>query len=131
MIIIDPFLISSLFFLIFSKFLTLILIPILLLSLFSNSLVSSNGTTASEPDGIGAPVMILEACPVDRDNLGIDPAGISSITSRYIIFSSSAFIKSSLITAYPSIAELSKGGTLISEIISSETILPTESKILI
>ena len=73
---------SSLFFLIFSLFSTLIFIPIEFLSVFSNSVVSSNGTTAFEPLGIGAPVIILEACPDDKVNSGIEPAGISSITFK-------------------------------------------------
>ena len=49
--------------------------------------VSSIRITASAPSGIGAPVMIRAAWPLPTAFRGIDPAGMSSTTSRMTGFS--------------------------------------------
>ena len=64
---------------------TLVRIPIECsgpLKLVIDSVVSSKGTTASAPAGIGAPVIILEALPALISIVGSEPAETVSKTSR-------------------------------------------------
>ena len=65
----------------------------------SISVVSSKGTTASAPGGIGAPVIILEAFPGPILTFGKDPAAMVSNTSRKTGLSAPAPSVSPAITA--------------------------------
>ena len=72
--------------------------------------VSSTGTTASAPSGIGAPVMIRMTCPRRSTCRVVSPAATSPSTGRTTGRSGLAPASSAARTAYPSIAELSKPG---------------------
>ena len=109
-----------------------ILIPISLISAVprkSSSVVSSKGITASARSGIGAPVIIRDALPGSMGLVGKDPAAIVSMTSRFTVLSWLAAVTSCDLTAYPSIAELSKVGMLIPDLTFSAITNPTESDI--
>ncbi len=56
-------------------------------------------TTVSAPSGMGAPVMILVACPRLRRFVGTAPAGTSSTTLRVVGRSDDAEATSAPITA--------------------------------
>src|SRR5438552_1346149 len=85
--------------------------------------LSSTRTTVSAPSGIGAPVMMRIASPGPTSRSGNSPAA-TSLTTRS---STGADATSSPRTAYPSIAELRKGGTSRSAATSSASTSPRAS----
>ena len=86
--------------------------------------VFSTFTTVSAPCGIGAPVMMRQACPRSRRLSRVSPAGMSPATGRVHGPSPS---RSSPRTANPSIAEFVKGGRGISEETSTARRRPRHS----
>ncbi len=80
----------------------------------SCALTRSIGTTASVPAGTTAPVEMIAACDGPTGSLIGCPARDSPTTASVTGASSRAPTRSSLRTAKPSIAELSKGGTAAS-----------------
>jgi hypothetical protein len=89
--------------------------------------VFSYGTIVSACSGSGAPVMIFIAVPGDSGCCAACPAGTSPTTGKITGRSPVADATSSAITAYPSIAELSKPGRLMPAMMSSHRLSPTES----
>src|SRR5205807_3583560 len=90
----------------------------------SCSAVSSTRTTASDPSGIMAPVMIRNAVFGCTLAGGAAPARISPSTRSRTGWAADACATSPARIAYPSIAELAKGGTSRSERTSSASTRP-------
>ena len=85
--------------------------------------VSSMGTTALQPEGMGAPVMILTAHPGATWGRSLPPAGRKPVTSNVAGMGA----QSSDLTAKPSIAELSYCGMSHGAAMSLLMILPRAS----
>src|ERR1051326_881974 len=88
----------------------------------STASVSSWITTASPPDGIGAPVKMRAAVP-GSSGLPTEPAMIFWLTRSFPFLS-----RSELRTAYPSMALLSMGGTSIVERCARARMRPLASR---
>ncbi len=91
------------------------------------SSVHSTGTTAVQPSGIGAPVMMRTAVPGVSVKIVVWPAAISPTTGRWTGRSSLASATSRNATAYPSMPELSKTGSETGARTSSATGRPIAS----
>ena len=89
--------------------------------------VHSTGITASAPCGSIAPVMILIAVPGWRAYAPVSPAATSAVTGSVTGFSSVASATSSTSTAYPSMPELSNGGSGLTVDTSSASTRPCTS----
>ena len=89
--------------------------------------VHSTGTTASAPCGSIAPVMILIAVPGWSAYAPVSPAATSAVTGSVTGFSSVAAATSSTRTAYPSMPELSNGGSGLAVDTSSASTRPCTS----
>ena len=90
--------------------------------------MSSCLTTASKPSGIKEPVITRTEIPFSALTELVSPAKISEATVSVTGLFLAAKAVSSLMTAYPSIADFGNGGTLIGAKTSSAQILPYESR---
>ena len=95
-----------------------------ILTSFPSSTDSSTITIASAPGGSGAPVIILLACPAETSGNWLLPARLVPTISKVV----PSIVQSSVRTAQPSIAELSKAGSSTFEERGEARILPVSSE---